>query len=64
MGAGHGGGARAGISPHTLKTSLEPIGLEVACETCREALRERIQDVVNSWSAVKVRGPLCVGLLS
>ena len=45
----------AGISANTLRVTLEPIGHAIACETCRDALRRRIQDVVYSWSAVPVR---------
>ena len=37
---------------------LEPIGEEIECESCRLMLLQRIQDVVISWSSVKVRLPL------
>lgn len=44
-----------GISPNSLKALLDPIGDKIACESCRHMLQRRIQEVVVSWSSVKVR---------
>ncbi|TBU41690.1 hypothetical protein BD309DRAFT_254487 [Dichomitus squalens] len=45
--------ATPSISTATLRTYLEPIGESITCESCRDMLLQRIQDVVNSWTLVK-----------
>ncbi|KAI0329196.1 hypothetical protein GY45DRAFT_1346679 [Cubamyces sp. BRFM 1775] len=47
--------ATPSISPNSLKALLDPIGDKIACESCRLMLQQRIQEVVGSWSSVKVR---------
>lgn len=44
-----------GISANALRTYLERIGETITCESCRAKLVARIQEVMVSWSAVKVR---------
>ncbi|KAI9066566.1 hypothetical protein FKP32DRAFT_354827 [Trametes sanguinea] len=42
-----------GISPNSLRALLEPISSSIACESCRNMLQQRIQEVVYSWGLVK-----------
>ncbi|KAI0645460.1 hypothetical protein C8Q79DRAFT_1104060 [Trametes meyenii] len=41
-----------GISPNSLRALLEPIADTLACEACKNMLRQRVQEVVYSWSQV------------
>jgi len=42
------------LSIHTMHTALNPLMEHLDCEQCREALRDRIKDVVGQWASVGV----------
>ncbi|KAI0375324.1 hypothetical protein BV20DRAFT_1032572 [Pilatotrama ljubarskyi] len=45
--------ALPGLSTDALKSLLEPVGNNIDCPLCAEALHRRIQEVQTEWSSVK-----------
>lgn len=42
------------LSTNTIKYALKPLGEHLSCDICRDALRDRIRDLVVRWSVVRV----------
>ena len=38
-----------------MESALNPLGEHLSCDLCRQALKERIKNLVVQWSVVKVR---------
>lgn len=38
-----------------MESALSPLGEHLSCDLCRDALRDRIRNLVIQWSVVKVR---------
>jgi hypothetical protein len=43
------------VSTTTIESALTPLGVHLSCDLCRQALKERVENLVAEWSAVKVR---------
>ncbi|EJD47030.1 hypothetical protein AURDEDRAFT_164089 [Auricularia subglabra TFB-10046 SS5] len=43
-----------GTQPAAIEAALNPIAYRTPCAQCAEAVRRRIEDIVQEWSAVKV----------
>lgn len=52
--------ARPDMSASTIESLLHPLADHLACELCKQSLRERICDLVVQWSAVKVSYSECL----
>ncbi|KAF9482879.1 hypothetical protein BDN70DRAFT_874473 [Pholiota conissans] len=48
--------ARADLSTHTMKSTLNPLMENLTCSMCHRALEDRIKSVLGQWSSVKVSG--------
>ncbi|EGO01963.1 hypothetical protein SERLA73DRAFT_120615 [Serpula lacrymans var. lacrymans S7.3] len=47
--------ARPDLSTSTMESALSPLGEHLTCDLCRNALQERVKNLVIQWSVVKVR---------
>ncbi|EMD32053.1 hypothetical protein CERSUDRAFT_144185 [Gelatoporia subvermispora B] len=45
--------ARPSLSTHAIQLALRPLESQINCEVCLQLLRDRVQEVINEWSAVK-----------
>ncbi|PPQ71773.1 hypothetical protein CVT26_007607 [Gymnopilus dilepis] len=45
--------ARPDLSTSTMESALRPLAEHLTCEDCRQALRDRIKNLVVQWSVVK-----------
>ncbi|KAI0248801.1 hypothetical protein BJV78DRAFT_1130640 [Lactifluus subvellereus] len=46
---------RPDLSTHAIEAALRPLSDYLACDQCKQLLRERINNLVAQWSIVKVR---------
>jgi hypothetical protein len=46
--------ARPDLSTSTMESALSPLGDHLACDLCQGVLKDRIKNLVISWSVVKV----------
>lgn len=43
-----------GLTAHGLQAVFSPLSDDLTCELCKEALGERLRDVVSRWVSVQV----------
>lgn len=51
-------GAQPDMSEETIKAAFSGVAPSLPCALCRRALADRLQKVIDDWSAVKVRAQL------
>lgn len=44
----------ADLSAGTMESALAPLGDQLSCESCLQALQERLKTLILQWSVVKV----------
>jgi hypothetical protein len=45
--------ARPDLSTSIMESALSPLGEHLACDLCQDALKDRIKNLIVSWSVVK-----------
>lgn len=43
-----------GVTPENIQSGLGPLGESVSCQECQRRIRDRVRDIVTSWSRVPV----------